>query len=64
MVGQTVQFNGVAFTVLGLLTAKGSTGPQDQDDRVIAPLTAVAGHAHRLRRPQQHLGQGGLGGRR
>ena len=41
VVGQTVQFNGVAFTVLGLLTAKGSTGPQDQDDRVIAPLTAV-----------------------
>jgi putative ABC transport system permease protein len=41
VVGQTVQFNGVAFTVLGLLTTKGSTGPQDQDDRVIAPLTAV-----------------------
>jgi putative ABC transport system permease protein len=41
VVGQTVQFNGVAFQVLGLLTAKGSTGPQDQDDRVIAPLTAV-----------------------
>jgi putative ABC transport system permease protein len=41
VVGQTVQFNGVAFQVLGLLTAKGSTGPQDQDDRVLAPLTAV-----------------------
>jgi len=27
--------------VVGLLTSKGSTGPQDQDDRVIAPLTAV-----------------------
>lgn len=41
IVGKTVQFNGVQFTVLGVLRAKGSTGPQDQDDRVIAPLTAV-----------------------
>ena len=40
-VGQTVQFNGIAFEVVGLLAAKGSTGPQDQDDRVIAPLTSV-----------------------
>ncbi len=40
-VGRTVQFNGINFEVLGVLTAKGSTGPQDQDDRVIAPLTAV-----------------------
>jgi putative ABC transport system permease protein len=40
-VGQTVQFNGVAFQVVGLLGAKGSSGPQDQDDRVVAPLTAV-----------------------
>jgi putative ABC transport system permease protein len=41
IVGKTVQFNGIDFTVVGVLTAKGSTGPQDQDDRVIAPLTAV-----------------------
>lgn len=41
IVGQTVQFNGVAFTVVGVLTAKGSNGPQDRDDVVIAPLTAV-----------------------
>lgn len=41
VVGQTVQFNGVAFQVLGLLGAKGSSGPQDQDDRVVAPLTSV-----------------------
>jgi putative ABC transport system permease protein len=40
-VGQTVQFNGVAFQVVGLLGAKGSQGPQDQDDKVVAPLTAV-----------------------
>jgi putative ABC transport system permease protein len=41
LVGKTIQLNGIEFTVDGILTAKGSTGPQDQDDRVIAPLTAV-----------------------
>jgi putative ABC transport system permease protein len=41
LVGQTVTFDGKQFTVLGILTAKGSSGPQDQDDRVIAPATAV-----------------------
>jgi len=41
VVGQTVQFNGVAFQVVGLLGTKGSSGPQDQDDRVVAPLTSV-----------------------
>jgi putative ABC transport system permease protein len=41
IVGQTVQFNGISYDVVGLLNSKGSTGPQDQDDRVIAPLTAV-----------------------
>ena len=40
-VGQTVQFNGKNFVVRGVLTAKGSTGFTDQDDLVIAPLTAV-----------------------
>jgi putative ABC transport system permease protein len=41
LVGKTVQLNGIGFTVDGILKSKGSTGPQDQDDRVIAPLTAV-----------------------
>jgi putative ABC transport system permease protein len=41
IVGKVVQFNGIEFTVLGVLAEKGSTGPQDQDDRVLAPLTAV-----------------------
>jgi putative ABC transport system permease protein len=41
IVGKVVQFNGIEFTVLGVLTTKGSTGPLDQDDRVIAPLTSV-----------------------
>jgi putative ABC transport system permease protein len=41
IVGKVIEFNGIQFTVLGVLTEKGSTGPQDQDDRVIAPLTSV-----------------------
>jgi putative ABC transport system permease protein len=41
IVGQSIQLNGVAYQVAGVLAAKGSTGPQDQDDRVIAPLTSV-----------------------
>ena len=41
ILGKTVQFNGIEYTVAGILTSKGSTGPQNQDDRVIAPLTAV-----------------------
>lgn len=40
-VGKVVEFNGQPFTVLGILTAKGSTGPLDQDSSVIAPLPAV-----------------------
>jgi putative ABC transport system permease protein len=41
LVGKTVSFNGLQFEVLGILEKKGSTGPQDQDDRVIATATAV-----------------------
>jgi putative ABC transport system permease protein len=41
IVGKTVRFNGKQFTVAGILSAKGSTGPQDSDDRVIAPASAV-----------------------
>jgi putative ABC transport system permease protein len=41
LVGKVIQLNGIEFTVDGILASKGSTGPQDQDDRVIAPLTAV-----------------------
>lgn len=41
VVGRVVQFNGVDFTVLGVLAEKGSTGPNNSDDRVVAPLTAV-----------------------
>jgi putative ABC transport system permease protein len=38
---QTVELNGKSFDVIGILTVKGSTGPLDQDDRIIAPATAV-----------------------
>jgi putative ABC transport system permease protein len=40
-VGQSVRINGTSFTVAGLTKAKGSNGTQDQDDIVLAPLTAV-----------------------
>ncbi len=45
-----IQLNGSSFDVVGILTEKGSTGPQDQDDRVIAPLTAVQDTLSGLRR--------------
>jgi putative ABC transport system permease protein len=41
LVGETVSFNGIEFEVVGILASKGSSGPQDQDDRVIAPATSV-----------------------
>ena len=41
LVGESVSFNGLQFEVVGILGSKGSTGPMDQDDRVIAPATAV-----------------------
>jgi putative ABC transport system permease protein len=40
-IGNTVQFNGSSYQVVGLLKQKGTNGIQDQDDVVIAPLTAV-----------------------
>ena len=40
-VGATVQFSGIDFNVIGVLTPKGSNGQQDQDDIVITPITAV-----------------------
>lgn len=40
-VGQVIRVNGTSFTVVGVTEAKGSNGITDQDDVVIAPLTAV-----------------------
>jgi putative ABC transport system permease protein len=41
LVGKTISFNGFQFEVVGILAEKGSTGPIDSDDRVIAPATSV-----------------------
>ncbi|HEY7621880.1 MAG TPA: ABC transporter permease [Solirubrobacteraceae bacterium] len=40
-VGQLVRVNGTSFEVIGETKPKGSNGIQDQDDVVIAPITAV-----------------------
>jgi putative ABC transport system permease protein len=40
-VGQSVRINGTSFEVSGETKPKGSNGIQDQDDVVIAPITAV-----------------------
>jgi putative ABC transport system permease protein len=40
-IGNNVQFNGSSYQIIGLLKQKGTNGIQDQDDVVIAPLTAV-----------------------
>jgi putative ABC transport system permease protein len=40
-VGRQVAINAVQFEVIGVLKAKGSNGPQDQDNVAFAPMTAV-----------------------
>jgi putative ABC transport system permease protein len=40
-VGQTLKVNGTNFTVVGVTASKGSNGTSNQDDVVVAPLTAV-----------------------
>jgi putative ABC transport system permease protein len=40
-VGQSVRVDGSSFTIVGVTRAKGSNGVQDQDDVVLAPITAV-----------------------
>ncbi len=40
-VGETMQVNGTNFQVIGVTASKGSNGTSNQDDTVIAPLTAV-----------------------
>ena len=52
-VGQSLRVDGASFTVVGVTKAKGSNGDQDQDDVVLAPLTAVQDTLTRLRRAQQ-----------
>ena len=45
-----VRIDGTSFQVVGVTEPKGSNGIQDQDDVVIAPLTAVQDALTRLRR--------------
>jgi putative ABC transport system permease protein len=40
-VGRSLRVDGASFQVIGVTKAKGSNGVQDQDDVVLAPLTAV-----------------------
>lgn len=37
-IGQFIKINRVNFTVIGLLPIKGTSGPQDMDDRIIIPV--------------------------
>ena len=50
--GQTIQLNGVSYTVEGVLKSKGSNGLQDQDSIVLLPLTTaqdlLVGHSGQL----------------
>ncbi len=40
-VGKTIKINLINFKVIGILPAKGSTGPHDQDDTVLIPITTA-----------------------
>jgi len=41
-VGSSVRIRGEAFAVIGTMEYKGTTGPRDQDDVVLVPLTTMA----------------------
>jgi macrolide transport system ATP-binding/permease protein len=40
-VGETVKINLIKFEVIGILPPKGTTGPRDQDDTVVIPITTA-----------------------
>lgn len=40
-VGQTIRINGMQFKVIGITTAKGGSGFQNQDDMIFIPLTSA-----------------------
>jgi len=40
-IGETVKINLINFKVIGILPAKGSSGPMDQDDTVLIPITTA-----------------------
>jgi putative ABC transport system permease protein len=41
IVGETININGNNFSIVGVLTTKGSSGPDSQDDRIMIPLTVA-----------------------
>lgn len=41
IVGETVNINGDNFSIVGVLTTKGSSGPDSQDDKIIIPLSVA-----------------------
>jgi putative ABC transport system permease protein len=43
-IGTTIKIGGVPFEVVGILQAKGSTGPLSQDDQILVPYTTVEDH--------------------
>jgi putative ABC transport system permease protein len=40
-IGKRMSVQGVPFTVVGVLAAKGATGPNDPNDSIVVPLTAA-----------------------
>ncbi len=40
-VGRTIKINRINFTVIGIAPAKGFSGPQDEDDLVLIPVTTA-----------------------
>ncbi len=40
-IGSTIKIGGLPFRVVGILQAKGSTGPTSQDDQILVPYTVV-----------------------
>lgn len=40
-IGKTVKINLINFRVIGILPMKGTTGPRDQDDAVLVPVTTA-----------------------
>ncbi|MFI5260988.1 MAG: ABC transporter permease, partial [Candidatus Limnocylindrales bacterium] len=43
-IGTTISIDGLPFQVVGILQAKGSSGPTSQDDQVLIPLTTAQHH--------------------
>ncbi|GAX91616.1 ABC transporter permease [Effusibacillus lacus] len=40
-VGQTIQINQLPFTIIGILPSQGSSGPNNNDDKIMIPVTTA-----------------------